>query len=309
MSHERTVERNRDAWEANAYRAWVVRHGAPSEAAAALRADPRAPLRRVLSAVGDPDGMVVAVPLGSHGRVATSLALLGARVTVFDVSESNARYARELAAEVGVPLDYVVGDFRATASGHPSAFDAVVMDLGIVHYFVHIERFVASVRSLLVPDARLVLSEFHPLAKTCERHPVLGSQLRATGEFGRIPCLSSEQPNQINYLRVVASCVMRLSLECRKLLILLNSRRLIVRSFPNSPVARSCSSRLRTRAVRSTSSSDQRSSSAIVARCSVRACSSARLLVCSSARLLVCSFEDLSPLLGELAAPASRNFH
>ena len=165
MDHEEMVERNRAAWTANAYRAWVERYGMPERAAADLVADPRRPLRRLLPAIGDPAGRAIAVPLGSHGRVATALALLGAEATVFDVAESNARYARELAVAAGVPLTYVVGDFQRTASDCPGAFDTVAMDLGIVHYFVEIERFVAATRTLLESGGTLVLSEFHPLVK------------------------------------------------------------------------------------------------------------------------------------------------
>jgi len=165
MDHEEMIDRNRAAWAANAYRAWIERYGTAERAAADLIVNPRKPLRRLIPAIGDPSGQAIAIPLGSHGRVATALALLGAEVTVFDIAESNARYARELAAAVGVPLTYVVGDFQRTAFGCPGAFDTVAMDLGIVHYFVEIERFVASTRTLLKSGGTLVLSEFHPLVK------------------------------------------------------------------------------------------------------------------------------------------------
>lgn len=39
----------------------------------------------------------IANPCGSNGRRAVALALLGADVTVFDISEENKRYALELA--------------------------------------------------------------------------------------------------------------------------------------------------------------------------------------------------------------------
>ena len=165
MDHDEAAERNRVAWTANAYRTWTLRHGTPERAAARIVADPRRTARRLLDFMGEPAGRTVAVPLASHGRVATALALLGADVTAFDASESNARYARELAAAAGVPLDYVVGDFQRTALGHLGRFDAVVMDLGIVHYFVDIDAFAASVRASARLGGTLVLSEFHPLVK------------------------------------------------------------------------------------------------------------------------------------------------
>lgn len=41
--------------------------------------------------------MKIANPCGSNGRIAVPLALLGADVTIFDISEENKRYALELA--------------------------------------------------------------------------------------------------------------------------------------------------------------------------------------------------------------------
>jgi 2-polyprenyl-3-methyl-5-hydroxy-6-metoxy-1,4-benzoquinol methylase len=48
--------------------------------------------------------------MGSHGHKAVALALLGAAVTVVDVSPGNATYARAVAAAAGVELEYVVAD-------------------------------------------------------------------------------------------------------------------------------------------------------------------------------------------------------
>src|SRR5699024_8000234 len=47
---------------------------------------------------------------GSNGRKAVPLSLLGADVTVFDISEENKRYALELADFANTSIDYVVGD-------------------------------------------------------------------------------------------------------------------------------------------------------------------------------------------------------
>ena len=165
MDRPDLIERNRIAWEADAYRAWTVRYGAPEAAAAEIARDPRHVARRILPHLGDPAGLSVANPLGSHGRLATALALLGARVSVFDLSASNARFARELAAAAGVRIEYVVGDFEASAPARAGRFDAVVMELGIVHYFADLAGFVAANRTLLAPGGRLVLCEFHPLLR------------------------------------------------------------------------------------------------------------------------------------------------
>lgn len=167
MKHDAITAHNRIAWTVSSHRAWVARYGTAAMAAADIVSDPERPLRRLLGFVGDPHGRSIANPLGSHGRIATALALPGADVTVFDLSESNARYARELAAEAGVTIDYVVGDFQISAPRHAGRFDTVVMELGVVHYFVEIREFVASTRALLECGGRLVVNEFHPLLKKC----------------------------------------------------------------------------------------------------------------------------------------------
>lgn len=159
------TERNRIAWEADSYQAWINRYGTPTEAAAEIVSNPTHTLRRVLDFIGDTRGLAVANPLGSHGRVATALAVLGAEVTVFDVSESNERFALELAASADVAIEYLVGDFQEAAARYARKFDIAVMELGVIHYFVDLTRFSASVRRLLKPGGKLVLSEFHPLLK------------------------------------------------------------------------------------------------------------------------------------------------
>lgn len=73
------TEANRAAWNEDRYEAWVTAYGTPEAAAAALRADPRRPLRRLLPHLGEPAGRRVLSVQGSHGRVATALALLAPR--------------------------------------------------------------------------------------------------------------------------------------------------------------------------------------------------------------------------------------
>lgn len=58
--------------------------------------------------------MKIANPCGSNGIMAVRLSLLGADVTVFDISEENRRYAIELAKEAGVEIQYILGDFLET---------------------------------------------------------------------------------------------------------------------------------------------------------------------------------------------------
>jgi len=149
VERNKLSSKNGVAWNSNSYAAWVCLYGTPSEVAEKIQADPAYKLRRVIDYLPELSGLNIANPLGSHGRIATALALLGANVTVFDISESNAQYASDLAAAAGVTIDYVIGEFQSTAFAHAGHFDAIVMELGIVHYFSDIDHFVAAVRSLI----------------------------------------------------------------------------------------------------------------------------------------------------------------
>ena len=165
MEHEQITTKNRIAWEAQSYQAWVYAYGAPEQAALTLLRDPTRKLKKILPHLPNPKGERIANPLGSHGRIAVSLALLGASVSVFDISATNKRYAIELAQAAKVDLDYVVGDFLQTPSRYDRQFDRVVMELGVLHYFSHLDSFVSRTFRLLKPGGTVILNDFHPLLK------------------------------------------------------------------------------------------------------------------------------------------------
>jgi len=165
MNQNDFVNQNRIAWESHSYQAWVAAYGTPSQAAASLLLDPQTKLRNILPHLGKPEGKKIVNPLGSHGRVAVSLALLGAEVTVYDLSTTNQQYAMELAASANVDIEYRVGDFLEVAGQQKERFDCAVMEFGILHYFHNLNQFVRKLCTLMEPQATLVLNEFHPLLK------------------------------------------------------------------------------------------------------------------------------------------------
>lgn len=159
-------DRNRDAWNVGRHQAWLDALGSPAEAAAVIAADPARVARRIAPHLGEVSGLRIASVQGSHGRIAVALALMGAKATVFDFAEENRRYALALAAAAGVSVDYRLGDVMAAGGpGLDHAFDAVVMELGILHYHQDLEAFFAVMRRLAAPGARLVLCEFHPVER------------------------------------------------------------------------------------------------------------------------------------------------
>ncbi|MBR3765058.1 MAG: class I SAM-dependent methyltransferase, partial [Clostridia bacterium] len=157
------------AWEYDAYAFWLRHNGQPEELAAKLLADPLRGLKRYAGYFGDCRGLSVANICGSCGKKAVPLAILGAEVTVFDLSRDNRRYALELAEAAGVRLDYQLGDVMEIDLAHfGEAFDVVFMEGGVLHYFHDLDAFMALMCRLLKPGGRLICSDFHPLMKVLD---------------------------------------------------------------------------------------------------------------------------------------------
>ena len=111
-------------------------------------------------------GKKIANPCGSNGRQAVPLALRGADVTVFDISEENKQYALELAKEAGTDIGYVLGDFCETdLTKHGNMFDIVYAEGGILHYFSDIDAFTKALYAIAKPCGQLILSDAHPYRK------------------------------------------------------------------------------------------------------------------------------------------------
>lgn len=120
--------------------------GQPAERARAIAANPVGALKRYAGYFDTFQGVRVANICGSCGKKAVPLALLGARVTVFDISEDNCRYAMELAGAAGATLDDQVCDvLEIDMARYAGAFDVVFMEGGV-----------------------LLCSDFHPFTKVVD---------------------------------------------------------------------------------------------------------------------------------------------
>ena len=154
------------AWEYDAYAFWCRHNGTPAELAARIAENPTAALRRYAAYLLPCEGKRIANICGSCGKKALPLALLGAEVTVFDLSDDNRRYALEMAAAAGATLDYQVCDVMdIDLTVYGQQFDTVFMEGGVLHYFHDLPAFLTVMHALLKPDGRLVLSDFHPFTK------------------------------------------------------------------------------------------------------------------------------------------------
>lgn len=157
---------NKKAWEYNAYDFWCSHNGSPAEFAATLVADPHRAIRRHAAYFDAFHGVRIANICGSCGKKAVPLALLGAEVTVFDISSENRRYALEVAQAAGVTLDYQLGDvLEIDLAQYGGRFDVVFMEGGILSYFHDIGQFMGIMHSLLKPGGRMICSDFHPFNK------------------------------------------------------------------------------------------------------------------------------------------------
>jgi 2-polyprenyl-3-methyl-5-hydroxy-6-metoxy-1,4-benzoquinol methylase len=170
LVQEELVKANKIAWETKAYEAWVRQYGTPAELAETLRQTGHHNLRYWLKYIGDPAGKQVLNLLGSHGRKAIALAMLGAEATVVDLSAENQRYALDVAAAADVKLDYICSDaLNIPDEEELGQFDIVLMEFGVLHYFTDLHAIFEVVRRRLRPNGRLLLTDFHPFARAWAR--------------------------------------------------------------------------------------------------------------------------------------------
>ena len=159
-------KQHKKAWEYDAYNFWVEHNGTPEERAKADMEDPKKMLRKYAGYFDRFDGVKIANICGSCGKKAIPLALLGADVTVFDISEENRRYAMETAYAAKVNLHYEVCDvLEIDLAKYAQAFDVIFMEGGVLHYFHDINEFMKMMYAILKPGGKMICSDFHPFTK------------------------------------------------------------------------------------------------------------------------------------------------
>jgi len=211
---------NKAAWEHNAYEFWVREAGRPEERAGKILENPLGALHRFAGMFDGFSGVKVANICGSCGKKAVPLAVLGADVTVFDISEENRRYATEMAGAAGVKMDYEVCDvLEISLEKFGEAFDVVFMEGGILHYFHNIGQFMRMMHALLKPGGKMILSDFHPLTKIMD---VLNFQ-RPPMDYFSTEILEGEMPHARFYEEETRKSFPRCSLRLYTLSEIINS--------------------------------------------------------------------------------------
>ncbi|MEV0900172.1 class I SAM-dependent methyltransferase [Actinoplanes sp. NPDC049802] len=120
------------------------------------------------SAMGDLTGRDV-LHLQCHlGTETAAFARRGARsVTGLDLSGVAVRTARRLAAEAGLPIEYVHANvYDATAALTGRRFDIVYTGKGALCYLPDLDRWAGVVAGLLKPGGSLHVVEFHPVLQS-----------------------------------------------------------------------------------------------------------------------------------------------
>ena len=175
-------KKNEAAWNQMAYNAWVNRFGEPDKAAEKIKKDPISRISNLYPYLGEIKNKKVMNLLGSHGSKAVAMALLGAQVTIVDIASENARYAKELASAAGVTLRYLVSDvLELKEEEFTSDYDIVIMELGILHYFLDLKQLMDIVYKLLKPKGQFILQDFHPISTKLITSK--GKKHKVTGDY------------------------------------------------------------------------------------------------------------------------------
>ena len=128
--------------------------------------NPTGMLRKYTNYFDAYEGVKIANICGSCGKKAIPLALLGAEVTVFDISEDNRKYAMEVAEAADVKINYEVCDvLEIDQEKYGGYFDVVFMEGGVLHYFHDINEFMQIMYGLLREGGKMICSDFHPFTK------------------------------------------------------------------------------------------------------------------------------------------------
>jgi SAM-dependent methyltransferase len=123
---------------------------------------PFLPSEAELRLLGDVAGRRI-LELGcGGGQCSIAFARQGAHTAGIDLSDEQIAFARRLAEQHGVAVDFRQGDAADLSGFAPASFD-IVFSAYALHYVAAIERCLAEAARVLVPGGLLVFSLDHPL--------------------------------------------------------------------------------------------------------------------------------------------------
>jgi SAM-dependent methyltransferase len=135
--------------------------------------------------LGDLEGKTLLHLQCNSGGDSLSLASLGAAVTGVDISDEAIHYARRLSSETGIVAEFEradIYDWLAEAALAERRFDIVFSSYGIVCWLPDLEAWARGIATVLEPDGRFVLVEFHPAAEMFDERWNLADDYPSGGE-------------------------------------------------------------------------------------------------------------------------------
>lgn len=155
--NEMDVNRLRDAWnEASEY--YQALHDISTGSA---HYGPWAPLENELRLLGDVHGLKILEIGCGGGQCCIAFARQGATIAGIDMSDKQIKFARALAAEEGIDVDFSQGDAADLSQFHSLMWD-VIFSTYTFQYVEEIEACLSECSRVLKPLGRLVFSLDHP---------------------------------------------------------------------------------------------------------------------------------------------------
>lgn len=115
-----------------------------------------------LELLGDVKGKSVLHLQCHFGQDSLSMARLGASVTGTDISDTAIEYAKQLNAQLGMDVTFVVSDTYSVPGKVKEQFDIVFTTYGVIGWLPDMQRWADVIAKMLKPGGRLVFVEFHP---------------------------------------------------------------------------------------------------------------------------------------------------
>jgi ubiquinone/menaquinone biosynthesis C-methylase UbiE len=202
------TQHNQLAWNQDQYNALVQRYGEPQVMAEKIIDNPEWRLHPFYRHISNVKGKKIVHLLGSNGIKGVALSLLEAQVTIVDFSKENATYAKELASRADVSIEYLETDvFSIPKNVQNEDADFVLMELGVLHYFVDLHLLVRVIKSILKQGGTFILHEFHPVSTKLitsagKKHKVTGNYFTPTLESQNVAFSKHMEEHQEKLVKV-----------------------------------------------------------------------------------------------------------
>ncbi|HOY05209.1 MAG TPA: class I SAM-dependent methyltransferase [Saprospiraceae bacterium] len=154
-----------------------------------------------LGEIGDVDGKSLLHLQCHFGQDTMSWARKGATVTGCDLSDKAVGYARELAAELNIPAQFVCCNLYDLPEHLEGQFDVVFTSYGTIGWLPDLDRWAAVIAHFLKPGGFFYIADFHPVLWMLDdrmeylKYPYHGGEVILTEQVGTY----AERYSEIQY--------------------------------------------------------------------------------------------------------------